>query len=65
MSRFVTVEVIDHEPDDAEAEALARRVAIILSCPADFEHRLRLNRAAHRAGIRGICRLEPNCGSCV
>ena len=51
MSRFVTVEVIDHEPDDAEAEALARRVAIILSCPADFEHRLRLNRAAHRAGI--------------
>ncbi|MDR3632211.1 MAG: HesA/MoeB/ThiF family protein [Isosphaeraceae bacterium] len=51
MSRFVAVEVIDHEPDDAEADALARRVAIILSCPADFEHRLRLNRAAHRAGI--------------
>ena len=27
------------------------RVGIILSCPADFEHRLRLNRAAHQAGI--------------
>ena len=24
---------------------------IILSCPADFQHRLRLNRAAHQAGI--------------
>jgi molybdopterin/thiamine biosynthesis adenylyltransferase len=50
-SRFVTVEEIDHEPDDAEADALARRVDIVLSCPADFEHRLRLNRAAHQAGI--------------
>ena len=51
MSRFVTVEVIDHEPDETEAEQLARRVGIILSCPADFEHRLRLNRAAYKVGI--------------
>jgi len=51
MNRFVTVEVIDHEPDQTEATALAQRVDIILSCPADFEHRLRLNRAAHQAGI--------------
>ncbi|WP_165227738.1 HesA/MoeB/ThiF family protein [Aquisphaera insulae] len=51
MSRFVSVEVIDHEPDDEEADILARRVDIILSCPADFEHRLRLNRAAYDAGI--------------
>ena len=51
MSRFVTVEVIDHEPNDMEASALAQRVDIILSCPADFEHRLRLNRAAHQVGI--------------
>jgi molybdopterin-synthase adenylyltransferase len=51
ISRFVNVEVIDHEPDDAEADALAAHVDIILSCPADFEHRLRLSRAAHQAGI--------------
>ncbi len=51
MNRFATVEVIDHEPDETEAVELARRVDIILSCPADFEHRLRLNRAAHQAGI--------------
>lgn len=50
-SRLVEVEVIDHEPDDREAADLARRVNIILSCAADFEHRLRLSRAAHRAGI--------------
>jgi len=51
MNGFVTVEVIDHEPDETEATALAQRVDIILSCPADFEHRLRLNRAAHQVGI--------------
>ncbi len=50
VSRFVDVEVIDHEPDDREAADLARRVHIILSCPADFEHRIRLSRAAHCAG---------------
>jgi len=51
MNRFVTVEVIDHEPDETEATVLAQRVDIILSCPADFEHRLRLNRVAHQVGI--------------
>jgi molybdopterin-synthase adenylyltransferase len=51
MNRFVTVEAIDHEPDDAEALELARRVDIILSCPPTFAERLRLNRAAVQAGI--------------
>ena len=51
MNRFVTVEAIDHEPDDRESLELARRVDVILSCPPGFEERLRLNRAAVRAGI--------------
>ena len=51
MNSFVTVEAIDHEPDDVEADELACRADIILSCAADFEHRLRLNRAAHSRGI--------------
>ena len=51
MNRFVEVEGIDHEPDDAEALALARRVDVILSCPPGFEERLRLNRAAIAAGV--------------
>lgn len=51
MNQYVTVEAIDHEPDNDEAEELARRVDIILSCPPGFEERLRLNRAAVRAGI--------------
>ena len=51
MNRFVGVEVMGQEPYSAQAAALARRVDIILSCPADFEHRLLLNRAAHEAGI--------------
>jgi molybdopterin-synthase adenylyltransferase len=51
LSRFVKIEVIDHEPSDREAADLARRVQIILSCAADFEHRLRLSRAAHRACV--------------
>ena len=50
-SGFVELEVMDHEPDDREAAELASRVNIILSCAADFEHRLRLSRAAHRAGV--------------
>ena len=51
MNRFVEVEAIDHEPDDAEADELAARCDIILACPPTFEERLRLNRAAYRAGI--------------
>jgi len=51
MNRFVEIEAIDHEPDDAEAAALAQRVDVILSCPPTFEERLRLNRAAVEAAI--------------
>jgi molybdopterin/thiamine biosynthesis adenylyltransferase len=51
MNRFVEVEAIDHEPDEAEALELARRVDMILSCPPTFAERLRLNRAAVAAGI--------------
>jgi molybdopterin/thiamine biosynthesis adenylyltransferase len=51
MNRFVDVEAIDHEPDDEEAALLARRVDVILSCPPGFEERMRLNRAAVRAGV--------------
>jgi molybdopterin/thiamine biosynthesis adenylyltransferase len=51
MNRFVSVEEIDHEPDDAESLALARRVNVIISSPPNFEERLRLNRAAVQAGI--------------
>jgi molybdopterin/thiamine biosynthesis adenylyltransferase len=43
--------VIDHEPDDAEAVDLVRRVDLVMSCPADFEHRLRLNWAAYQAEV--------------
>lgn len=51
MNRFVEVEVIGHEPDDADAAALAARCDLIISCPPTFEERLRLNRAAVQAGI--------------
>lgn len=51
MNQFVAVESIDHEPDDYEAEDLARRCDVILSCPPTFTERLRLNRAAVRAGV--------------
>lgn len=51
MNQFVEVEAIGREPDDAEAAELADRCDIILSCPPTFEERLRLNRAAVRAGI--------------
>lgn len=47
MSSLTVVEAIDHEPDDAEADALAARADIVLSCSADFTHRLRLSRATH------------------
>ncbi len=51
MNQFIEVEAIDHEPDDEEADELAQRVDIIVSCPPTFEERLRLNRAAVDAGI--------------
>jgi molybdopterin/thiamine biosynthesis adenylyltransferase len=51
MNRFVRVEAIDHEPDDKEALELARQVDVVVSCPPTFEERLRLNRAAVRAGV--------------
>ena len=51
MNQHVTVEAIDHEPDDDEALELARRSDVVLSCPPGFEERLRLNRAAIRAGV--------------
>ncbi len=51
MNHFVEVEGIDHEPDDAEARDLARRVQVILSCAPTFEERLRLNRAAVASGV--------------
>ncbi len=46
MNRFVTVEAIDHEPDDEEALQLAEESDVILSCPPGFEERMRLNRVA-------------------
>ena len=51
MNQYVTVEAIDHEPDDAEALVLARRCSIILACPPTFEERMRLNWAAVTAGV--------------
>ena len=51
MNRFVAVEAIDHEPDDAEARELAGRCNVLLSCAPTFEERLRLNRAATEAGV--------------
>ncbi len=51
LNQFIQVEAIDHEPDDAEAEELATRCDLIVSCPPTFEERLRLSRAAQDAGI--------------
>jgi molybdopterin/thiamine biosynthesis adenylyltransferase len=51
MNRFAAVEVIDHEPDDDEALALARRVDLVISAAPTFEERLRLNEAAVRTGV--------------
>jgi molybdopterin/thiamine biosynthesis adenylyltransferase len=50
-NRFVGVEALDYEPDDAEAVELARRASIVLSCAPTFEERLRLNQAAVTAGV--------------
>jgi molybdopterin/thiamine biosynthesis adenylyltransferase len=51
MNQYVTVEAIDHEPDDDEARQLASHCNVILSCPPGFAERLRLNRAAVEAGV--------------
>ncbi len=51
MNRFVEVEVLDHEPDDREADELAQRCDIFLSCAPTFAERLRLNAAAVNHGI--------------
>jgi molybdopterin/thiamine biosynthesis adenylyltransferase len=51
MNHDVEVEAVDHEPDDAEALALARRSTMVLSCAPTFEERLRLNRVALAAGV--------------
>ncbi|MGA2616180.1 MAG: HesA/MoeB/ThiF family protein [Thermoguttaceae bacterium] len=51
MNRWVAVETVDHEPDEAEALALARRADLVLACAPTFAERLRLNRAAVAAGV--------------
>jgi molybdopterin/thiamine biosynthesis adenylyltransferase len=51
MNRFVRVEAVDHDPDDDEANQLAERCDVILSCAPTFAERLRLHRAAFRARI--------------
>ena len=51
MNRFVEVDYVDHEPSDSEALELACKSNIVLSCPPTFEERLRLNRAATKAGV--------------
>ncbi len=48
MNRFVEVEAWDHEPNDQEAEDLAKECDILLSCAPTFAERLRLNTAAVR-----------------
>jgi len=50
LSRFTQVDAIDHEPSEEEALELATQVDVILSCPPNFAERMRLNRAAVRAG---------------
>jgi molybdopterin/thiamine biosynthesis adenylyltransferase len=50
MNRFVTVEALDREPDEAEALDLAHRVDVVLACPPNFQERMRLNRACVAAG---------------
>lgn len=49
-NRWVEVEALDYEPNDEQANRLAERVDLIMSCPPTFTERLRLNRAAARAG---------------
>ena len=50
LNRYVSVEPLAYEPDEALALDLARRVDLIVSCPPTFTERLRLNRAAVAAG---------------
>ncbi len=50
-NRWLTVEALEFEPDDEQAQEIANRCDIILSCPPTFEERLRLNRVAAKAGI--------------
>lgn len=50
-NRWAAVESIDHEPDDREAQELASRSQVVLSCAPTFAERLRLNAAACRAGV--------------
>lgn len=51
LNRFITVEAIDHEPDDAEALALAKRADLVISSAPTFAERLRLNAAAVAAVV--------------
>jgi molybdopterin/thiamine biosynthesis adenylyltransferase len=51
MNRFVTIETIDREPDDAEAVELAGRADLVISAAPTFTERLRLNRAAVACGV--------------
>jgi len=51
MNRFVSVEGIDHQPDDDEAMQLVGESDVVLSCPPGFEERMRLNEAAVRQGV--------------
>ncbi|QDU94426.1 HesA/MoeB/ThiF family protein [Lignipirellula cremea] len=51
LNRFVEVEGLPREPDDAEAAALAARCNLIVSCPPTFTERLRLSRAAEQANL--------------
>lgn len=51
MNRHVEIVSIDHEPNSAEAEHLVREVDVVLTCAPTFGERLRLNRAAVKAGV--------------
>lgn len=51
MNRFVEVEAFDREPNDEEADRLAARANVVLSCAPTFHERLRLNAAACRARV--------------
>lgn len=50
VNRFITVEALDHEPDDHEAFPLAQDVDVLIAGPPNFAERLRLNAAAVAAG---------------
>ena len=50
LNRFVTVDAVDHEPDDTEALSWGQACDLLLSCAPSFAERLRLNRAAVECG---------------